>query len=231
MKSHSRRGVVRAAITALPLAVVLASADIAVAEPVQPGVTVSPGKPGVRSQPGITTAPPGRTPLPDEVAPATDYAPSRPIPKPRVVAPYRPERMHPQAPTPMPRVAPITPPPGTLRAGYVIVPVPAGLPGVQEANTFYANKEAEWSTYARSIGVPPTRADRIASLETGAYLQAAVSNCLVGGAMGAVAGTIVPLIGTVIGGVLGCVAGYALNEALVPLVPQAIALGKAMGQV
>jgi hypothetical protein len=177
----------RMAIVAAALAVPLAmSAETAAAAtaPAQPGMT-APAQPGpaMSAQPGITTAPvvstgpQGQAPLPDEIVPATDFAPTRPVSRTQYAAPLRVNRLH--APQAVPPVARIVPPPSEVRVGNFVAPAPAWLPrGPLDAiNTTSAGYESQISQYARSIGVPPSRADRIAA--------ATVADTVAGGMVGA----------------------------------------------
>jgi hypothetical protein len=189
---------------------------MAFADPSQPGVTVPPGQPeatappsqpGVTVRPGVSVQPAGVRALPDEVAPPSDYGPSRPVPHYTSIAPGRPERLHP--PIPMPGVAPIVPPPRIVRIGDWTMPSPGWLPDgpLRQVNGTAAGVEAGISTFARSVGIAPSRADELAAYETDTGAKLLLIGCAALGIPGAVIGSIVPVIGTVAVGALGCALG------------------------
>lgn len=184
----------------------------------QPGIT-TPHQPGVT----ITPLPPmmhAHLPPIEPPAPASDYGRLRPLPMPRYAAPVDPGRLHP--PVPVPPVAPIEPPANMLRIGGLLTPAPRFLsrPMVDRINVAAAGVEAQLSTFSRSIGVQPSRSDRIAA--------AAVA----GGAVGLVGAG---LAGAVAGGGVGVAGGAALGAgvgaavALAPMGLGAPALAHAAG--
>jgi hypothetical protein len=201
-----------AAALALPLAL---SSETAAAAPAQPGVT-TPTQPGptISAQPGITTtpmastAPQGQAPLADEIVPATDFAPTRPVERPGYAAPLRVNRLH--APQATPPVARIVAPPSEMRVGNFVASVPTWMPRgpLDVINTTSAGYESQISQIARSIGVAPSRADRIAA--------ATVADTVAGGMVGAA--------------VAGVSAVTFIGPAFWPiLIPGCILLGAAAG--
>ncbi|WP_330184435.1 hypothetical protein OHB26_13065 [Nocardia sp. NBC_01503] len=225
------RRALRPAIGALPLALAIAGAGVAQAIP-QPGVT-KPAQPGTSApsansdstrQPGTTVAPP---------APQLNYA----VPENRRQVPVETEpapainwrELH--APEPVEPVAPIAPPPRTLRVGDFMSVVPDEVPDtiLAPVNDGAANVEAAIATGGKSIGINPTRSDKIAAATAagaagGAIVGAAaagipaaiaggVGGALIGAGVGAVAGTVaiigIPAAGAVIGGIAAGVAGAA----------------------
>ncbi|MEU0546031.1 hypothetical protein ABZ319_39795, partial [Nocardia sp. NPDC005978] len=167
----------------------------------QPGIAAVPGvrvpAAGERAdrpaQPGVTT--PGRLPrlleaMPDYPVPA-NY---RPIPDASVPAPPIDwQSLH--APVPVEPVAPIAPPPRTLRLGDFTSPVPENLPDnvLDTVNGIAAHAEAAIATGGQSIGLAPGRADKVAAGivagaalgVVGAGIPAAVAGAAVGAAVGA----------------------------------------------
>ncbi|WP_280265324.1 hypothetical protein [Nocardia wallacei] len=167
----------------------------------QPGVTTpnqpSPGTPQQGPgavQPGVTTPAHPKTPPPmsyvapqDDrrgIAPETDFAQYRSVPQRDYVAPVEPQALH--APEPSPPVAQIVPPPRQLRAGDLTTPAPEFLAPEQidGINATTAVPEAQISQFARSVGLPPSRADTVAS----SAIAGAAVGATVGCAVGAVAG-------------------------------------------
>ncbi|MBU3061744.1 hypothetical protein KO481_09430 [Nocardia sp. NEAU-G5] len=184
--------------------------------PVQPGVTPSMPQPGVVAPNYVV--PPDFRPIPEaeytEPAPAVDW-----------------QDLH--APTAVKPVKPIAPPPRTLRLGNFTSPVPNSVPDnvLNTVNVTSANGEAALATDMNSVGISPSRSDKIAAgTAAGAALGAAVLGVpsavvggVVGGALGGViGGTVggavlaVPTLGTsvavapVVGTVVGAAAGAAV---------------------
>lgn len=209
---NAQRMAICAAALALPLAlstetVAAAPSQPGVTTPAQPGPTIS-AQPGITTTPMVSTAPQGQAPLPDEIVPATDLAPTRPLWRPRYAAPLRVNRLH--EPLATPPVARIMAAPSEVRVGDFTAPAPAWLPksSLDGINTVSAGYESQISQYARSIGVPPSRADRIAA--------ATVADIVAGGMLGA------------------AVAGVSAVTVIGPffwpvLIPGSILLGAAVG--
>ncbi len=180
----------------------------------QPGVALPAGAPDrpVRTatvQPGVTV--PNR-PVPQPTSPQpqsqlADYpvpANFRPIPNTRDAAPALDvQSLH--APTPVTPVLPIAPPPRTVRIGDFTTPAPDDLPDhiLNGVNGLAADTEAGLATGLNSIGVNPSRSDKIAAGTlagaaagagigaVGAGVPAALAGAAVGGAAGAAIGTAV----------------------------------------
>lgn len=211
---------------AVPIAMVLAAAgtahaaDTAAAIADQPGVT-SPAQPGT-----TTPAPPPPEPEPaPEPSPPTprvyyaqppevrNNAPSRPAPSPdQPVEPIRIEDLH--LPEPVEPVAPIEPPPDTIRIGQWQAQRPEWLPPecADAINDGAAGAEAQVATALDSVGIPAGRSDRV----SGATLAGAG----IGGAVGAaVAGGPVAAVGAVVGGLIGGTVGGIAGAALSTVVP------------
>ncbi|MEV0104226.1 hypothetical protein AB0H68_34595, partial [Nocardia sp. NPDC050789] len=130
---------------------------------VQPGVTVP-----VRPQPASP-------PLADYPVPAN----FRPIPNTRDAAPALDvQTLH--APTVVAPVLPIAPPPRTVRIGDFTTPAPDELPDhiLNGVNGVAADAEAGLATGLNSIGVNPTRSDKIAA--------GALGGAAIGAGLGAV---------------------------------------------
>ncbi|WP_446225824.1 AfsR/SARP family transcriptional regulator [Nocardia sp. IBHARD005] len=208
------RRVRRAALVgALPLALVVGATGSGAAAPGgQAGVTAPPSQVGVTTPvpnlpaPGpIVPEESGGTGSPYLTPPPTYPVPPRAKPQRSEVAPLIvPEQLH--APQPVEPVAPIQPDPGTLRVGDYEAGRPEWMP-VPMQNTINAEaavREAQWSTMLTSIGVPATRADRVAAgTLAGTALgatAAGVPAALAGGAAGAAVGGVV---GGVVGGGIG----------------------------
>ncbi|MFD3702755.1 hypothetical protein ACFWUP_06365 [Nocardia sp. NPDC058658] len=153
--------------------------------PQQPGVIVPPTQPGVTTpaQPAATAPPPMEYVSPEAdklgVAPETDYLPTRQIPEREYVAPLQLEELH--APEPERPVAPIVVDPRVLRAGDLITPAPEFLDQgmVDQFNAAGAGPEAQISQFARSVGVAPSRADKIAAGAVGGAVRGATIGCVV----------------------------------------------------
>ncbi|MFC9439861.1 hypothetical protein ACFTVM_39115, partial [Nocardia sp. NPDC057030] len=161
----TRRGM-RPIAGALPLAIAVACAGVAVADPgtpTQPGVTTpsapaaperSPSQPGVTTpnQQGVT----GPKPAPADPADTQTLNYARPMPAPEPAPPIQPQQLH--VPQPVEPVAPIAPPPRTLRIGDFSAPAPNEVPGelLDGVNDAAAGVEAAIATGGRSIGINPT---------------------------------------------------------------------------
>jgi hypothetical protein len=202
------RRVARPLVGVLPMALAVACAGVAVAVP-QPGVTQP-------VQPGINTPAPadeGRSDLGDFDGPETlqKLAPERPEsrPVPEYTTPPPPvviEELH--LPEPVEPVAPIAPPPRTLRVGDFTSPVPDEVPDdiLAGVNTTAADAEAAIATQGRSIGINPSRSDKIAAATVGGALAGAAIAGVPAAAVGAVGGG---LIGAGIGAGVGFAVGAA----------------------
>ncbi|MGS2807274.1 hypothetical protein [Nocardia sp. MW-W600-9] len=191
------RRVARPLVGVLPMALAVACAGVAIAVP-QPGINPE--------QPGVNTPAPAeesRSDLAKFDAPDTleRLAPERPEsrPVPEYTAPPPPiviEELH--LPEPVEPVAPIAPPPRTLRVGDFTSPVPDEVPGevLDGVNNSAAGVEAAIATQGRSIGINPSRSDKIAAATAAGALggaalfgvPAAVAGGVVGGAAGAAVG-------------------------------------------
>lgn len=151
------------------------------------------------------------------VAPETDYLPTRQVPQREYVAPLQLEELH--APEPERPVAPIVPVPRVLRAGDLITPAPEFLDQgmVDQFNAMGAGPEAQISQFARSVGVAPSRADKIAAGAVGGAIRGAAIGCVVPAALATatvVAAPLAPLncvawgaVGLAAGGLIGAGAG------------------------
>ncbi|WP_327142652.1 hypothetical protein [Nocardia sp. NBC_01327] len=182
-------------------------------------------------QPGVTTVPRPAAPGPSGGTSANYAVPPnfRAIPQPEVAPAINWQELH--APTVVTPVAPIAPPPRTLRLGNFTTPAPDQLPDniLNPVNTTAATAEAAIATGFNSIGINPTRSDRIAAGTlagvaagaTGGALIAGVPAAVLGAAPGAVAGAVIGLgvgaaVGTVVAGGLtaaSVVAGVATGGA------------------
>lgn len=113
------------------------------------------------------------------------------------------------APAPMPPVAPIAPPPRIIRVGDMSMPAPDWVPDgpMHQINGTFAGAEAQMSTFARSVGIAPSRADALAAYETNTGTKMLLIGCALFGVPGAVVGSIIPVVGTVLLGAAGCAAG------------------------
>ncbi|WP_225727527.1 MULTISPECIES: hypothetical protein [unclassified Nocardia] len=162
----------------------------------------------------------------------------RAIPDGSELAPVDPTRLHMPDPAAAAPVAPIAPPAGKLRAGDTQVDIPAWLPPEQaaQANGAAARTEAELARTLDSAGFAPSRSDRIAAqaLGTGAVGAAVgagvvspltVVAAMMGGFIGAMAGTPFAPAGWVFGPMAGATAAATLVT-----VP-AMAVGTAVGAV
>jgi hypothetical protein len=107
----------------------------------------------------------------------------------------------------MPPVAPIIAPPRTVRFGDLTVAEPGFLnPGqAAQINSGAAGAEAQISTFARSVGIAPTRADRIAAAAVGGAARGAAVGCLVGAVLGGIGGSWLLVIGSLFFGTYACV--------------------------
>ncbi|MEV6063749.1 hypothetical protein AB0L62_27440, partial [Nocardia asteroides] len=206
MQYSTVRQVARPLVGVLPMALAVACAGVAVAVP-QPGINPE--------QPGVTTPAEegGRSDLakfdnPDTLERLTPDRPeSRPVPE--YTAPAPPiviEELH--LPEPVEPVAPIAPPPRTLRVGDFTSPVPDEVPGdvLDGVNGTAADVEAAIATQGRSIGINPSRSDKIAAATVGGALAGAALAGVPAAAVGAVGGG---LIGAGIGAGVGFAVGAA----------------------
>ncbi|MBF6460271.1 hypothetical protein IU433_14615, partial [Nocardia puris] len=200
---NGRRGV-RPMVGALPLAIAVACAGTALADPapVQPGVTTpsAPAPAPTPEQPGV--AAPNQDnltgPGPSDDAPVQHLRPQqRPAPSPSAPPPppIAVEDLH--LPEPVEPVAPIAPPPRTLRVGEFSTPVPDEVPDdlLGGVNGTAADVEAFIATQGRSVGINPSRSDKIAA----ATAAGAVGGALAGAA---IAGVPAAVVGGVAGGAL-----------------------------
>ncbi|MEV5648316.1 hypothetical protein AB0L57_08700 [Nocardia sp. NPDC052254] len=175
------------------------------------------------TQPGVTLPkPPAAVP-----PPASDYVVPehfRAIPKNTEPAPPV-QINHLHAPQPVAPVAPIAPPPRTLRMGDFNAPAPEQVPDdvLSNLNTTAANTEAAIATGFNSVGINPSRSDKIA----GATIAGAATGAVVGAAA---AGIPVAVVGGVVGGVIGGTTGIvtAVPTAGVTI-PTGIVAGAAIG--
>lgn len=228
---------------ALPLAVIVAATGTASAADPLPPVA---DQPGVTSpiQPGTTAPSPPPAPVPAPAPPVYYAQPpevrtesaTRPAPSVEErVEPVRIEQLH--LPAPVPPVAPVAPPPDTIRVGQWQTPTPPWVPPeVRDTiNGAAATAEAHMATALDSIGIPAGRSDRVsgatlAGVGIGGALGAkaagapaaavgAVAGGLIGGTIGGIAGAAVgtvvavPVIGTVTSGVAGTAIGAAAGAA------------------
>ncbi|MEU1430549.1 hypothetical protein ABZ412_26085 [Nocardia sp. NPDC005746] len=169
-------------------------------------------------QPGVTIPRP-RPASPQPPSQLADYpvpANFRPVPNTRDAAPALDvQSLH--APTVVTPVLPIAPPPRTVRIGDFTTPAPDELPEtvLDGVNGVAADAEASLATGLNSIGVSPTRSDKIAAGTLGGAaigagagaVGAGVPAALVGAAMGGTAGA---AIGTAIGFGLGSAAAVVM---------------------
>ncbi|MEV6277352.1 hypothetical protein [Nocardia sp. NPDC051832] len=207
-RNATARRLARPAAGLLPLAIALACTAPAIAAPapVQPGITTQnePAAPKPAPvQPGVTdesqNALAGNPPRPDDdltmqrVRPAPDTSAAPPID----------EGLH--WPVPVEPVAPIAPPPNMLRIGDFTSTVPAEVPRelLDGVNTAAAEAEAFVATQGRSVGINPSRSDKIA---------AATAAGALGGA--ALAGIPMAVVGGVGGGVIGAGIGAGIGFAV-----------------
>ncbi|MFD6352537.1 hypothetical protein [Nocardia tengchongensis] len=184
----------------------------------QPGVALPAGDSDrpVRTatvQPGVTV--PNR-PVPQPMSPQpqsqlADYpvpANFRPIPNTRDAAPALDvQTLH--APTPVTPVLPIAPPPRTVRIGDFTTPAPDDLPDniLDGVNGLAADTEAGLATGLNSIGVNPSRSDKIAA--------GTLAGAAAGAGIGAVgAGVPAALAGAAVGGTAGAAIGTAVGFGL-----------------
>lgn|GEM_PF-3570738 len=187
----------------------------------QPGVIAHPAGGGVvlpsgPVQPGVTTLPA----VPAPAVPAPDYAlPQnfRSIPDTEAAPALDLGELH--APTAVAPVAPIAPPPRTLRLGAYTTPVPDNVPDnvLDPANTAAADTEAALATGLNSVGINASRSDKIAGLTiAGAAAGAAIGAAALGvpaAVVGAVPGAVVGAgIGAVAGGIIGGVVTAATTQ-------------------
>ncbi|MFE3260551.1 hypothetical protein [Nocardia sp. NPDC059229] len=180
----------------------------------QPGVALpahDQERPGPRPslvQPGVTV--PNR-PLPQPQSPSqADYpipANFRPIPNHEAAPAVDFQTLH--APTAVAPVLPIAPPPRTVRIGEFTAPAPEQLPDtiLDTVNGAAADTEAGLATGLNSIGVNPSRSDKIAAGTLG--------GAAIGAGAGAVgAGVPAALLGGAVGGTIGAGVGAAVGFGL-----------------
>ncbi|MFD4444907.1 hypothetical protein ACFWPK_34555 [Nocardia sp. NPDC058519] len=202
------RRIARPVVGVLPMALAVACAGVAIAVP-QPGVNVAP------VQPGVTTESPadegGRSDLAKFDGPDTlgHLNPEQSRPVPEYTSPAPPiviEELH--LPEPVEPVAPIAPPERTLRIGDFTTPVPDEVPNdiLGDVNGAAANVEAAIATQGRSVGINPSRSDKIAAATVGGALAGAAIVGVPAAAVGAVGGG---LIGAGIGAGVGFAVGAA----------------------
>ncbi|WP_210749510.1 hypothetical protein [Nocardia vermiculata] len=195
---------------------------------VQPGVVSQPSdrlfshSPG-SVQPGVTAPkPPPRVlpSVPDYVVPENFRAiPHAEQPAP----PVNFQNLH--APQPVEPVAPIAPPPRTLRMGDFSTPAPDQLDAetLNTVNTAAANTEAAIATGFNSVGINPSRSDKIA----GATIAGAATGAVVGAAA---AGIPVAVVGGVVGGAIGTTTGALVAvPSLGATIPAGTIAGAAIG--
>ncbi|MFD7843935.1 hypothetical protein ACFV4K_13510 [Nocardia sp. NPDC059764] len=178
----------------------------------QPGVAVPTGDQDhpirvTTVQPGVTV--PARPPSPQpQLADYPVPANFRPIPNTRDAAPALDvQTLH--APTVVTPVLPIAPPPRTVRIGDFITPAPDELPDniLNGVNGVAADAEAGLATGLNSIGVNPTRSDKIAA--------GALGGAAIGAGLGAVgAGVPAAVVGAAAGGLAGAAIGTAVGAGL-----------------
>ncbi|HEY1840907.1 MAG TPA: hypothetical protein VGG53_11910 [Mycobacterium sp.] len=161
-------------------------------------------------------------PVPPEVAPPANYVVPegyRAIPQDQSepAPPVDFQTLH--APAPTAPVKPIAPPPRTVRFGDYTAPAPNFVPDnvLNGANTTAANAEAGFATACNSVGIDPSRSDKIA----GGAIAGAAIGAAAAGIPAAVAGGVV---GGVVGGIIGQVGWVGLVTG-----PPTIAAGAAIG--
>ena len=250
----SGRLVAAGAVPVLMLLATQQASAMAALSPIadQPGVT-APAQPGTQA-PAPPPAPEPEPPVYVEQPPEVRNGPSpRPEPSPAPAPPVYVVELH--TPVPVEPVAPIEPPPDTIRIGTVQFPDPEWLPPEvgDTINNVSADLEAQAATFLDSVGLPAGRSDRVAGATvagagaggaiggtiTGAPAAAAgaavgaLAGGTIGGIAGAAIGTVVaiPVIGTITSGVAGTALGAAAGAvagALVAGVPAA-AVGALVG--
>ncbi|WP_405486767.1 hypothetical protein [Nocardia sp. NBC_00511] len=204
------RNAIRPAVGVLPVAMAIACASVAQAVP-QPGVIApgagSPGAAGNSEsrQPGTTVGPTAPTsPQVEYVVPENH----RPVPVQTEPAPaVNWQELH--YPEPVAPVAPIAPPPRTVRIGDFYTPAPDEVPDdiLNPVNDASANLEAGASTFLQSVGVNPSRSDKISAMGAAGAVTGAA---LLGGAAAIGGG----LVGAGIGGLAGAAAGAAIGAGI-----------------
>ncbi|MGX1808622.1 hypothetical protein ACWIGI_23125 [Nocardia sp. NPDC055321] len=216
-KTGGARIMLRPALGALPVAVAIACAGIAQAVP-QPGV----------NNPGPDTAAPAQSPrqpgttVDPAPAPQLNYAvpqDRRPIPvETEPAPPVQLETLH--FPQPVEPVVPIAPPPRTLRVGDFMTEVPDEVPDdiLNPVNDVAAGFEAAVATHGKSIGIDPSRSDKIAA--------ATAAGALGGGLVGAATlGVPAAVAGGAVGALAGAGIGAVVGTALAVTAPAAVTLG------
>ncbi len=224
----------------------------------QPGVT-APAQPGTAAPtpPAPPDLPPPEPPVYAVQPPEVRNGPApRPAPPPAPAPSIQVIELH--SPEPVAPVAPIEPPPNTIRIGQWQTPSPDWVPPeVRDTiNDVAADAEAQAATFLDSVGIPAGRSDRVAgSTIAGAGAGGAIGGALagapaaaagavvgglaggtIGGIAGAAIGTVVavPVIGTITSGVAGTALGAAAGAvagALVAGVPAAVVGALAGGTV
>ncbi|WP_067546816.1 hypothetical protein [Nocardia crassostreae] len=175
------------------------------ANPHQPGVTApAADRPSALPgpvQPGVTTPP---RPRADYPVPA-NY---RPVPNADTAPPVNIQALH--APVAVDPVAPIAPPPRTLRIGAFSTPVGDDVSNdvLNPVNTGAAAIEAGIATGLNSVGINASRSDKIAGLTVAGAVTGAAAGAAIAGVPAAVVGA-VP--GAVIGAGVGTVAGAVIG--------------------
>lgn len=161
-------------------------------------------------QPGVTIPRP-QPPSPQQQSQLADYpvpANFRPIPNTRDAAPALDvQSLH--APAVVTPVLPIAPPPRTVRIGDFTTSAPDELPDtvLNGVNGVAADAEARLATGLNSIGVNPTRSDKIAAGTLG--------GAAIGAGVGAAgAGVPAALAGAAAGGLAGAAVGTAVGAGL-----------------
>lgn len=177
------------------------------------------------AQPGVTLPAPPPAVVPP--APAPDYVVPenfRAIPQPQEPAPaVNFQNLH--APQPVKPVEPIAPPPRTLRMGDFVAPAPDQVPNdvLNDVNTAAAQTEANIATAFNSVGIDPSRSDKIA----GGVIAGAATGAVIGAA---VTGVPTAVAGGVVGGVIGGTTGIVTAvPTLGATVPTGIIAGAAIG--
>ncbi|MFD4295375.1 insoluble domain protein [Rhodococcus sp. NPDC058505] len=226
---HRRRAERVVVAGALPVAIAIACAGVAVAVPVQPGVSDTPdAQPGVDAElaPPVVETPPAAAPVPEEskmywVAPPVEYdnVPTRPAPtryyEEEPIAPARVQQLH--LPVPVAPVAPIEAPAERLRLGDYIADRPNWLTeaNLDRTNNTAAAFEAQVNTFWQSVGLDASRADRIGAATVGGAAVAGLGAAAAAGLPAAVAGG---LVGGAIGGNIGVPAGAIPGQVVLPVI-------------
>ncbi|MGW4356527.1 hypothetical protein ACWELJ_31020 [Nocardia sp. NPDC004582] len=190
----------------------------------QPGVVLPTGDQDhptrvTTAQPGVIIPRPGPA-SPQPQSQLADYpvpANFRPIPNTRDAAPALDvQSLH--APSVVTPVLPIAPPPRTVRIGDFTTPAPDELPDniLDGVNGVAAGAEAGLATGLNSIGVNPTRSDKIAAGTLGGAAIGAGSGAAGAGIPAALAGA---AVGGTAGAVIGTAVGFGLGSAAAVVMP------------